>query len=187
MVDVLDLLNGVPGGWFLALFFALVFGPPAILSKTAAEKFGAFGAIARWWRDRPLMRIEQQEKQTFAEVEVLVRRVKTLEDHIKVLAAEQRRERREYLEAAAEDRKQWREALDSAEEEIESVRAGIRIRDRSVFALYDWSIRARVEALNGGVTLPPIPEITFLAVDEKRNLSLSDERPPPEDSDTIDP
>lgn len=34
------------------------------------------------------------------------------------------------------------------------------MRDKSVPALYDWSIRARVDALSGGVTLvsvPPLP------------------------------
>ena len=170
MTEVVGLLESVPGGWILAIILLLVFGPPAIFSKTAAEKFGAFGALARWWRDRPLARIEQKEKEVSAEVAVLERRVKTLEDHIKTLQAEQTRERKNYLAAAAEDRKAWREALDAAEAEISSVRQGLRTRDKSVFALYDWTIRARVAALNGGVTLPPIPEIAFLAVREDTPL-----------------
>lgn len=164
MTEVLQLLERVPGGVFWGLFFLLVFGPPAIFSKTAAEKFGAFGALARWWRDRPLQRIEQQEKQTAAEVSVLESRVKTLEEHIASLQAGQKKERAEWQAAAAEDRIAWRNALDAAEAEIEDVRKGLRVRDKSVFALYDWSIRARVAAINGGVTLPPIPETSFLAV-----------------------
>lgn len=169
MTEVLQLLEGVPGGVFWSLFFLLVFGPPAIFSKTAAEKFGAFGALARWWRDRPLQRIEQQEKQTAAEVSVLINRVKALEDHIKSIQEAQKKERQEWQKAVQEDRASWRSALDAAELEIEEVRKGIRTRDQSVFALYDWSVRARVAALNGGVTLPPIPETSFLAVPGTEN------------------
>ena len=176
MAEVVTLLKDVPGGWLFAVLLLLIFGPPAVLSKTAAEKFGAFGSIARWWRNRPLQKIENQDRQVSAEVAVLERRVKSLESHIKTIAEEQSRERREYLAAAAEDRKQWREALDSAEKEIEEVRGGLRVRDRSVFALYDWTIRARVQALDGGVVLPPIPEITFLAAKEGKALPF----PPPD-------
>lgn len=171
MTDVLRLLEDVPGGLLWALFFVLVFGPPAIFSKTAAEKFGSFGVLARWWRNRPLQRIEQQERKTAAEVAVLERRVKILEEHIRNIQDGQKKERKEWQKAAAEDRVAWRAALDAAEHEIENVRKGLRIRDKSVFALYDWSIRARVAAINGGVTLPPIPETSFLAV------------PPPDESE----
>lgn len=164
MEQVLVLLERVPGGVIIGLFLLLIFGPPAIFSKTAAEKFGAFGAVARWWRDRPLQRIEQQEKQTSAEVSVLMSRVKTLEEHIQTLQKEKKSEREEWQKSAAEDRVAWRSALDAAEAEIEDVRKGLRVRDQSVFALYDWSIRARVAAINGGVTLPPIPETSFLSV-----------------------
>lgn len=164
MEQVIELLDRVPGGVLIGIFLLLVFGPPAIFSKTAAEKFGAFGAVARWWRNRPLQRIEQQEKETAAEVAVLINRVKTLEQHIKDLQESQKKERREWQRAAAEDRVAWRHALDSAESEIEKVRRGIRLRDQSVFELYDWTIRARVTAINGGVTLPPIPENSFLTV-----------------------
>lgn len=169
MDQVIELLDRVPGGIIIGIFLLLVFGPPAIFSKTAAEKFGAFGALARWWRDRPLQRIEQQEKQTAAEVSVLVNRVKTLEAHIEDMRENQKKERAEWQKAAAEDRIAWRNALDAAELEIEEVRKGLRTRDQSVFALYDWSIRARVAALNGGVTLPPIPETSFLAVPGTKN------------------
>ena len=166
MDDLIALLKDVPGGWLLAIFLLLVFGPLAVLSKTAAEKFGLFGVIARWWRNRPLERIEQQDRQVAAEVAVLERRVKVLEDHIKTLQAEQTKERKEYLAAAAEDRRQWREALDAAEREISDVRQGLRARDKSVLALYDWSIQARAGALAGGVHLPPIPELTLLSVSD---------------------
>ena len=185
MTEVVGLLESVPGGWILAIILLLVFGPPAIFSKTAAEKFGAFGALARWWRDRPLARIEQKEKEVSAEVAVLERRVKTLEDHIKTLQAEQTRERKNYLAAAAEDRKQWRDALDAAEKEIEEVRSGLRVRDRGMFELYDWTIRARVKALDGGVILPPIPEITYLSVGGPSDLPEVERHTPP--ADTVDP
>lgn len=169
MNQVIELLERVPGGVIIGIFLLLIFGPPAIFSKTAAEKFGAFGAVARWWRDRPLQRIEQQEKHTAAEVGVLMNRVKTLEAHIEDMRENQKKERAEWQKAAAEDRIAWRNALDAAEAEIEDVRKGLRTRDQSVFALYDWSIRARVAALNGGVTLPPIPETSFLAVPGTNN------------------
>lgn len=164
MTEVVGLLEKVPGGWVLAIILLLVFGPPAIFSKTAAEKFGAFGALARWWRNRPLQKIEQNEKQVTAEVAVLDRRVKLLEEHIERIQTQQSEERRKWQASAAEDRKAWQAAMDEAEREIEEVRRGLRTRDTSVFALYDWSIRARVAALTGGVTLPPIPEISFLAL-----------------------
>lgn len=166
MNELIDLLSGVPGGVYWAILLLLVFGPPAIFSKTAAEKFGAFGAVARWWRNRPLQKIAQNEKQVAAEVAVLERRVKLLEEHIERIQSQQSEERRRWQEAAAEDRIAWQTALDAAEKEIQEVRRGLRTRDDSVFALYDWSIRARVAALNGGVTLPPIPEISFLALNQ---------------------
>lgn len=167
MTEVVGLLENVPGGWILAIILLLVFGPPAIFSKTAAEKFGAFGALARWWRNRPLARIEQKERQVTAEVAVLERRVKLLEEHLKRVQSQQEEERKAWQKAAAEDREHWRKALDDAEREIEEVRKGLRTRDNTVFALYDWSTRARVAAINGGVTLPPIPEISLLAIDDK--------------------
>ena len=167
MTEVVVLLQKIPGGWVFAIILLLVFGPPAIFSKTAAEKFGAFGAVARWWRNRPLQKIEQNEKQVTAEVAVLERRVKLLEDHLKRVQTQQDEERKAWQKAAAEDREQWRKALDDAEREIEEVRKGLRTRDNTVFALYDWSTRARVAAINGGVTLPPIPEISLLAIDDK--------------------
>lgn len=167
MTEIVTLLEKIPGGIGWAILFLLVFGPPAIFSKTAAEKFGAFGAVARWWRNRPLQRIENKEKQVTAEVAVLERRVKLLEDHLKRVQTQQEEERKAWQKAAAEDREQWRKALDDAEREIEEVRKGLRTRDNTVFALYDWSIRARVAAINGGVTLPPIPEISLLAIEDK--------------------
>lgn len=185
MTEVVGLLENVPGGWVFAIILLLVFGPPAIFSKTAAEKFGAFGALARWWRNRPLVRIEQKEKEVSAEVTILERRVKTLEEHIKKLQEEQNRERKEFLAAAAEDRKQWRDALDAAEKEIEEVRNGLRVRDRGMFELYDWTIRARVKALDGGVVLPPIPEITYLSVGGPSYLPKVERNNPP--ADTVDP
>lgn len=185
MTEVVALLENVPGGWIAAIILLLVFGPPAILSKTAAEKFGLFGSIARWWRNRKLVQIEQADKQKSAEVAILERRVVTLEEHIKKLQAEQNRERQEYLAAAAEDRKQWRDALDSAEKEIEEVRSGLRVRDRGMFELYDWTIRARVKALDGGVVLPPIPEITYLSVGGSSDLPKVERNNPP--ADTVDP
>ena len=185
MTEVVGLLENVPGGWILAIILLLVFGPPAIFSKTAAEKFGAFGALARWWRNRPLVRIEQREKEVSAEVTVLERRVKTLEEHIKKLQEEQNRERKEYLAAAAEDRKAWREALDAAEREIEGVRKGLRVRDKGMFELYDWTIRARVKALDGGVTLPPIPEINYLSMERYGGQAQVERKPPP--TDTVEP
>lgn len=171
MAEIVTLLEKIPGGTGWAILAILVLGPTAIFSKTAAEKFGIFGVVARWYRNRPLRRIEDRDKQTAVEVAILERRVKSLEAHIKTLAEEQATERRQYLAAAAEDRKQWREALDAAEKEIEDVRSGLRVRDRSVYALYDWTIRARVQALDGGVTLPPIPEITFLAAPDNRHIN----------------
>ena len=161
MNDILELLENVPGGWVLAIFLLLVFGPPAILSKTAAEKFGIFGHVARWWRDRPITRIHQEGRQTQAETSVMEDRIKSLEEHIRELQIGQAEERKRWQEAAREDRMAWRTALDAAEAEIESIRSGLRARDQSLFALYDWSTRARVSALNGGVTLPPIPETSF--------------------------
>lgn len=174
MNDILELLENVPGGWVLAIFLLLVFGPPAVLSKTAAEKFGIFGHIARWWRDRPITRIHQEGRETQAQSSVLEDRIKSLEEHIRELQQSQAEERKRWQEAAQEDRMAWRAALDAAEAEIESIRSGLRVRDRSVFALYDWSVRARVAALNGGVTLPPIPETSFLSV------QLNDGEPSPE-------
>lgn len=179
MTDVISLLERAPGGWILAIFLLLIFGSPAILSRTAAEKFGVFGVFARWWRNRPLARIEQNDKQVTAEVAVLERRVKILEDHIKKIQSEQVKERQQYLEAAAEDRKAWREALDDAEKEIEDVRRGLRARDKSVLSLYDWSIRARVEALSGGIELPPIPDLTYSTPEDDKTLPIM----PPEELD----
>ena len=164
MNDILELLENVPGGWVLAIFLLLVFGPPAILSKTAAEKFGIFGHVARWWRDRPITRIHQEGRETQAQSSVLEDRIKSLEDHIRDLQIGQAEERKRWQEAAKEDRIAWRNALDAAEAEIEAIRSGLRARDESLFALYDWSTRARVSALNGGVTLPPIPETSYLPV-----------------------
>lgn len=174
MNDILELLENVPGGWVLAIFLLLVFGPPAILSKTAAEKFGIFGHVARWWRDRPITRIQQEGRETQAQSSVMEDRIKSLEEHIRELQQSQAEERKRWQKAAREDRMAWRAALDAAEAEIESIRSGLRVRDRSVFALYDWSVRARVAALNGGVTLPPIPETSFLSV------QLNDGEPSPE-------
>lgn len=167
MSDILELLENVPGGWVLAIFLLLVFGPPAILSKTAAEKFGIFGHVARWWRDRPITRIHQEGRETQAQSSVLEDRIKSLEDHIRDLQIGQAEERRRWQEAAKEDRIAWRNALDAAEAEIEAIRSGLRARDESIFALYDWSVRARVSALSGGVTLPPIPETSFPPFHEK--------------------
>lgn len=164
MNDILELLENVPGGWVLAIFLLLVFGPPAILSKTAAEKFGIFGHIARWWRDRPITRIHQEGRETQAQSSVLEDRIRSLEEHIRELQIGQAEERKRWQEAAREDREAWRTALDAAEAEIESIRSGLRVRDRSLFSLYDWTNRARIEALNGGVTLPPIPEVAFPAI-----------------------
>ena len=48
-----------PVSQFLVGFLFLVFGTPAILSEKAAEKFGAFGVLARWWRERK-KRAEQE-------------------------------------------------------------------------------------------------------------------------------
>lgn len=185
MSEIITFIERIPGGTGWVILFLLVFGPPAIFSKTAAEKFGAFGALARWWRNRPLQKIEQDEKQVAAEVAVLERRVKTLEEHIKTIQDEQSRERQEYLATAAEDRKQWRAALEAAEKEIEKVRQGVRVRDQSMFALYDWTIRARVKALDGGVVLPPIPEVTFTAVPDTKLLPHPDTELPKDD--TVDP
>lgn len=170
MTEVLELLDGVPGGVLWALFFILVFGPPAIFSKTAAEKFGSFGTLARWWRNRAVTKIEQESKKESATITVLEGRIKVLEDHISAIQKSQQEERRAHREAAAEDRRAWRDALDAAEEEIDEVRRWLRIRDKSVFELYDWSVRARVSALEGGVNLPPAPEISFLAAFENNEL-----------------
>ena len=161
MNDILELLENVPGGWVLAIFLLLVFGPPAILSKTAAEKFGIFGHIARWWRDRPITRIHQEGRETQAQSSVLEDRIRSLEDHIRALQESQAEERKRWQEAAREDREAWRKALDAAEKEIEAIRSGLRSRDQYLLSLYDWSTRARVSALSGGVTLPPIPESSF--------------------------
>lgn len=57
--EVLSRWAESPASQFLVGVLFLVFGTPAILSEKAAEKFGAFGVLARAWRDRK-KRAEQE-------------------------------------------------------------------------------------------------------------------------------
>lgn len=63
-MDFTQPIAGVPP--LIWLLFVLIFGPPAILSKAAAEKFGAFGALARWSRNRRLRNLENDRDQLVA-------------------------------------------------------------------------------------------------------------------------
>lgn len=60
-MDFTEPIAGVPP--LVMLLLLLIFGPPAILSKAAADKFGSLGALARWVRRRRLQSLENDRDQ----------------------------------------------------------------------------------------------------------------------------
>lgn len=87
---------GVDNPWgFLTLLLVAVFGTPAILSEKAAQKFGALGALARWWgrrKDKALAEdqaLRQRERDAlWAEIARVDGKVNELEAELEELRAE---------------------------------------------------------------------------------------------------
>lgn len=63
-MDFTQPIAGVPP--LVWLLIMLVFGPPAILSKAAADNFGSLGALARWVRSRRLRSLESDRDELVA-------------------------------------------------------------------------------------------------------------------------
>ncbi|MDO4915883.1 hypothetical protein [Corynebacterium sp.] len=125
-----------PVSQFVVGFLFLVFGTPAILSEKAAEKFGAFGVLARWWRERK-KRAEQEAEDI----------------HSRVIA-DLRQEIARVDKARQSDATEFRSELD---------RVSKSEREQHEYIVWITEIFRNLEvwAVDHGLQLPPPPFMTF--------------------------
>lgn len=125
-----------PVSQFVVGFLFLVFGTPAILSEKAAEKFGAFGVLARWWRERK-KRAEQEAQDV----------------HSRVIA-DLRKEIERVDQARQSDASEFRA-------ELERVSASEREQHAYIVWVTEMFRGLEVWAAEKGLKLPPPPFKTF--------------------------
>lgn len=125
-----------PVSQFLVGFLFLVFGTPAILSEKAAEKFGAFGVLARWWRER-----KKRAEQEAADI------------HSRE-TADLRREIARVDEARKRDVAEFRSELD---------RVSASESEQHAYIVWITEVFRNLEvwAVDKGLELPPPPFMTF--------------------------
>lgn len=70
-----------PSG-IIAVVLVLIFGPPAILSETAAKRLGGLGVLARWWKERKRRAVEVDRAARASEIEDLRREVARLSERL---------------------------------------------------------------------------------------------------------
>lgn len=125
-----------PVSQFIVGFLFLVFGTPAILSEKAAEKFGAFGVLARWWRERK--KRAEQEAESVHEREI----------------ADLRKEIERVDQARQGDASEFRA-------ELERVSASEREQHAYIVWVTEMFRSLEVWAAEKGLKLPPPPFKTF--------------------------
>lgn len=125
-----------PVSQFIVGFLFLVFGTPAILSEKAAEKFGAFGVLARAWRERK--KRAEQEAQDIHSRET----------------ADLRREIARVDEARKRDASEFRT-------ELERVSKSESEQHEYIVWITEIFRNLEVWAVDHGLQLPPPPFMTF--------------------------
>lgn len=125
-----------PVSQFVVGFLFLVFGTPAILSEKAAEKFGAFGVLARWWRERK-KRAEQEAEDI----------------HSRVIT-DLRQEIARVDKARLDDASEFRSELD---------RVSKSEHEQHAYIVWITEVFRNLEvwAVDKGLELPPPPFMTF--------------------------
>lgn len=126
-----------PLGQFIVGVLVLVFGSTALFSeKTAKEKFGAFGMLARWIQ-------KQKERAADLEEEIINRRTQDLWDEIKRVD-----------EARKKDNKELKKQI------LELQRSEA---DQHAYIVWVTSVMRDLEiwAAEHGYKLPPPPFVTF--------------------------
>lgn len=145
----------------LWLIILLVLGPPAILSKTAADKFGLLGALARHVRNRQVRTLEREQGRAVAEQAVkdiayaalqveLHRLAKLMQDQ----GARHDKQIQELREEQAKEHKRMESIIHQLREEM-----GIW-EDYGAW-VSAWASRQTAKMIREGVTPAPPPFLSF--------------------------
>lgn len=140
-------LAKTPEGAFLIGFASLVFGSPAIFSKTAAEKFWIFGFLARWWRGRKKQYLEEQE----ALHEVAMN---SMHSEMKRMNEAHQRDIQRIDEARKRDIAELKGRIDDLLEEIVDLRQEEELKHDFIVMALRWVRRVEVWVASEGISLP---------------------------------